>query len=736
MWKTSFVLFCVVNVQAFDSITFLHKGCFKDQTDNPDLPYKSPERSAFKTISDCVKDCASKFFIYAALQNAESCFCGNSFGRYGPSNKCRQKCQGAPNEVCGGLDSNSVYLTNVQVPGPPTQLKLEKATETWLSIKWQPPQYSIKDFITDYFIHVQVIESFDSSHNSKTFSPKNIQVTESSRMTVILGLRPGSTYNVTVSAGSVHGKGASASARFSTLIGKPDYPKAPILVHHHEHDHHGEGGEIHVQLQGLERNRYGPITKYRVLVVDETTPAPFLKDRVFGYEKAKALNLNYWIAAEMAELGQDLREFVVGDNKTYGGYWNFGPLPPRRDFHVTLGVVSSWNKVTKVTYAKVSHDQHALENVAVFKFGHEHEHHAGQVDLLPVILGVIIVILGVVLATGLAIYAFLRLSHYRRKQKRPSDTQELTTHVSCTDITIDNTVTVNGMDGIRSQTWNIPINFLDLSHEVVGRGRFGSVIKGRVNRQGWQNANVQVVPAKILEDNEIGSLIKDLDTVLSNGHHPNLVGLIGICEDKDTMFVVVEECFQNLKTMLLANRHPGDLHQGILLSIMMDMTQGLNHLSRQGLVHKKLCSRNIYLTQNYRAKIGSVGITDYVTQGQDPDLIRWTAPEVFKQVNYVWKCDIWSLGVVFWECLTLGATPYSHVPGKEVPFQVMRGMRLAQPKNVTDEFYQLLLMCWQVDLDERPAYEEILDYLRSLNQSTFSIPSSPFENYKLDLELQ
>ena len=74
---------------------------------------------------------------------------------------------------------------------------------------------------------------------------------------------------------------------------------------------------------------------------------------MFDYVKAKSLNLNYWIAAEFPEdfFGRDSQivEFIVGDNRTYGEYLNYGPLPEGRDFHVTLGVISTMNKVSKVS---------------------------------------------------------------------------------------------------------------------------------------------------------------------------------------------------------------------------------------------------------------------------------------------------------------------------------------------------------------------------------------------------
>jgi hypothetical protein len=45
---------------------------------------------------------------------------------------------------------------------------------------------------------------------------------------------------------------------------------------------------------------------------------------------------------------------VIGDGRTYGKYYN-PPLPPDRNIHVTLGIVSSLNNVTKVTYAQLGH---------------------------------------------------------------------------------------------------------------------------------------------------------------------------------------------------------------------------------------------------------------------------------------------------------------------------------------------------------------------------------------------
>ena len=75
--------------QEYDQVRFRYKGCFKDNTNNRDLPYdmKNFQPAVIISIDQCVSSCSEKYFRYAGLQNGTKCFCGNSYGRYGPE-KC------------------------------------------------------------------------------------------------------------------------------------------------------------------------------------------------------------------------------------------------------------------------------------------------------------------------------------------------------------------------------------------------------------------------------------------------------------------------------------------------------------------------------------------------------------------------------------------------------------------------------------------------------------------------
>lgn len=66
------------------------------------------------------------------------------------------------------------------------------------------------------------------------------------------------------------------------------------------------------------------------------------------------------------------------------------------------------------------------------------------------------------------------------------------------------------------------------------------------------------------------------------------------------------------------------------------------------------------------------------------------------------------------EYLSLGGTPYADVATSDVGNRVMRGHRLPQLQCVDDDLYQLMLQCWQLDLDERPTFQEITHILENM----------------------
>ena len=87
-------------------------GCYQDKGGTRDLPVE-PYSSSDNTIEACITACTDNNYPYAGAQDGIQCFCGKSYGAFGPSNACSSPCPGNDAEICGGPYANSIYRTPV-----------------------------------------------------------------------------------------------------------------------------------------------------------------------------------------------------------------------------------------------------------------------------------------------------------------------------------------------------------------------------------------------------------------------------------------------------------------------------------------------------------------------------------------------------------------------------------------------------------------------------------------------
>ena len=85
----------------------VYVGCFADTNDRDlDGPVLN---SADMTVQNCISFCANQNYVYAGVQAADWCHCGNSFGKHGQASNCDKACFGASDQICGGSWANNVY---------------------------------------------------------------------------------------------------------------------------------------------------------------------------------------------------------------------------------------------------------------------------------------------------------------------------------------------------------------------------------------------------------------------------------------------------------------------------------------------------------------------------------------------------------------------------------------------------------------------------------------------------
>ncbi|XP_014218684.1 vascular endothelial growth factor receptor 2-like [Copidosoma floridanum] len=129
-----------------------------------------------------------------------------------------------------------------------------------------------------------------------------------------------------------------------------------------------------------------------------------------------------------------------------------------------------------------------------------------------------------------------------------------------------------------------------------------------------------------------------------------------------------------------------------LLLWAYQVANGMKFLSEKKVLHCDLAARNILLAENNIVKICDFGLAktlykdeNYKKQCVGKLPVKWMAIESIRDGVFSTMSDVWSFGVVLWEFFSLAQIPYSGV-GFGVMYQkLIRGYRMAQPANATDD---------------------------------------------------
>ncbi|XP_078241018.1 angiopoietin-1 receptor isoform X3 [Pogona vitticeps] len=291
--------------------------------------------------------------------------------------------------------------------------------------------------------------------------------------------------------------------------------------------------------------------------------------------------------------------------------------------------------------------------------------------------------------------------------------------------------------------WN-DIKFQD----VIGEGNFGQVLKARIKKDGLRmDAAIKRMKEYASKDDH-RDFAGELEVLCKLGHHSNIINLLGACEHRGYLYLAIEYApHGNLLDFLrksrvletdpafaIANSTASTLSSQQLLHFAADVARGMDYLSQKQFIHRDLAARNILVGENYVAKIADFGLSRgqevYVkkTMGRLP--VRWMAIESLNYSVYTTNSDVWSYGVLLWEIVSLGGTPYCGMTCAELYEKLPQGYRLEKPLNCDDEVFDLMRQCWREKPYERPSFAQILVSLnRMLEERKTYVNTTLYEKF-------
>lgn len=277
--------------------------------------------------------------------------------------------------------------------------------------------------------------------------------------------------------------------------------------------------------------------------------------------------------------------------------------------------------------------------------------------------------------------------------------------------------------------WEFPRHRLKVLG-ILGEGCFGQVWKSEAididNKNGTSIVAVKTLKENATERERI-DLAQELKVMKTLEPHPNVVRLIGCCTEREPMFVILEYVSGGkLQSFLRESREernrggPG-LTSRDLTGFVYQIAKGMEYLASKGIIHRDLAARNILIDNERGCKIADFGfardiaanaIYERKSEGRLP--IRWMAPESLYDNIFSVKSDIWSFGVLIWEIVTLGSTPYPGMAAAEVMKKIKEGYRLDRPEHCKRELYNIMYYCWDKDPNCRPLFGELVGLTEGL----------------------
>ncbi|XP_035008837.1 receptor-type tyrosine-protein phosphatase T isoform X11 [Hippoglossus stenolepis] len=248
-----------------------------------------------------------------------------------------------------------VKQTEEDVPGSVPMESLQNTPyEEKIFMQWKAPNET-NGVITLYEITYKALSSLDPSADLTTQRGRVFKLRNETHH-LFVGLYPGTTYFFTLKASTNKGFGPPVTNRITTKIAAPMMP---------EYESEAPLNETETTITILlkpAQSRGAPISSYQLVVKEErksktrraASEAPECFSAPVSFRNASILDSSYYIAADLPPASVTVvQPFTVGDNKSYGGFWN-PPLSPAKSYSIYYQAMSRANGETKINCVRLA----------------------------------------------------------------------------------------------------------------------------------------------------------------------------------------------------------------------------------------------------------------------------------------------------------------------------------------------------------------------------------------------
>ena len=262
----------------------------------------------------------------------------------------------------------------------------------------------------------------------------------------------------------------------------------------------------------------------------------------------------------------------------------------------------------------------------------------------------------------------------------------------------------------KTKSGNIIINNYKII-ERIGVGSYGRIYKAKKNNQIYV---LKEIP--IDESEEKIQNIKNEANLLASLNNKFVVKYYESFQIDQNIYIVMEYCEGgDLCTYITMHQKESNnnfkFEEDLIWKLFIQISLGLFYIHSKKIVHRDIKSLNIFLTKNMDGKIGDLGIAKLLEDTKFAKTFVGTpyyvSPEMCKNKPYNEKSDIWALGCLLYEMITLNH-PFRADNQAALFIKILHSNYKPLPVNTSQELKNMVKFILQKNEIKRPSMKEII----------------------------
>ncbi|XP_012281826.1 serine/threonine-protein kinase ULK3 [Orussus abietinus] len=250
--------------------------------------------------------------------------------------------------------------------------------------------------------------------------------------------------------------------------------------------------------------------------------------------------------------------------------------------------------------------------------------------------------------------------------------------------------------------------------EKIGVGSYATVYKAFKKGGSKEVVAIKCVDKSGLSKSAIENLITEIN-LLKILKHEHIVEMKDFFWDEGHIYIVMEYCDAGDLSSFI--RRKNKLPENVCRKFLQQLALALKYLRGHNVCHMDLKPQNLLLAKrpHLTLKVGDFGFAQYLSSSEQKFAIRgsplYMAPEILLRQKYDARVDLWSVGIIMYECL-FGRAPYSSSSFQELADKIksQRPIQLPKGARVSPECKDLLLSLLKHDPTRRISFEGFFEH--------------------------